>query len=281
MSIRESTLSSWSHHHSGMAAAQAHTAIRDVLSAYQWPQRMTYDVFLQGSYKNATNLRRDSDVDLVIQLASRIRPRVLNLTGRNLRESDAHRDAVRRWKLFRSHALQALRAEFGDSVTSGRKSLKLAKGKIPAAADVVVTLKFEDGLAFYLPDEERWATSYPQIHYERGVKKDQVTNNQFKRVVRLFKVARNHLIANRTIQESDAPSYFIECLLYNVPSNLFDPNLAITYSNILSWLKSAQLEGLKCQNGKVTLFGAQRGQWTVRCARHFTEAMQRLWSCSS
>jgi hypothetical protein len=34
----------------------------------------------------------------------------------------------------------------------------------------------------------------------------------------MFKAARNHLVENDAIGDGIAPSYFIECLLYNVPS---------------------------------------------------------------
>ena len=38
-----------------------------------------YEVFLQGSFKNDTNLGRDSDVDVVIRLASKLKPSSLSL----------------------------------------------------------------------------------------------------------------------------------------------------------------------------------------------------------
>ena len=70
MSIPGKTLGSWSHHRSAMASKQAHTSIRNALSNYSgWAQDIVYDIFLQGSYKNSTNLQRDSDVDLVVRFA--------------------------------------------------------------------------------------------------------------------------------------------------------------------------------------------------------------------
>ena len=70
MSIPDSILSSWGHHYSGTAPKQAHVSIRDALVKYRgWVQKPEYDIFLQGSYKNDTNLRRDSDVDIVVRLA--------------------------------------------------------------------------------------------------------------------------------------------------------------------------------------------------------------------
>lgn len=164
MPIPGKTLATWSHHRSAQASKQVHGAIRKTLDNYPlWPHEMVFDRFIQGSYRNATNLRRDSDVDLVVRLSTRIRPRVVGLSGSRLEQSESHITIHREWQSFRSHTMNALRNAFGtDNVTSGRKSLKIAKGTLAASADVVVTVHYEDGLAFFLPDEHRWVVSYPQ-----------------------------------------------------------------------------------------------------------------------
>lgn len=278
MAIPESTLSGWSHHRSGTASAQANVAIRNALSNYRWPQETPYRVFLQGSYQNATNLSRDSDVDVVIQLANRIRPRVVALGRAELEANGSHRFLLERWRSFREHVLRAMRAEFGDSVTAGRKSLKIARGRIPANADVVVTLKYEDGLALYVPDERRWAASHPQRHHRRGMRKERAAENRFKRTVRMFKAARNHLVSNDRLHAGVAPSYFIECLLYNVPERLLSQRLSATYVDVLQWLGSAQTSGFRTQSGKMGLFGPSPEQWNVDEMRRFTAALQQLWN---
>ena len=81
MAIAESTLSRWSHHQAATAFTQAHLPIRAALDAYKWPSDMNYEVFLQGSYKNDTNLGGDSDVEVVVRLNQRLRPRVAELSG--------------------------------------------------------------------------------------------------------------------------------------------------------------------------------------------------------
>ena len=102
MPIPESILGQWSHHAAATASVQAHTSIRDALASYRgWGKETRYDVFLQGSYKNDTNLRHGSDVDVVVQLASRLRPRVAAPAGAQLQRSDAHNVAYERWQLFR------------------------------------------------------------------------------------------------------------------------------------------------------------------------------------
>lgn len=279
MTISGTVLGSWSHHRSAMASVQTHVSIRNALANYTgWAQDIVFDMFLQGSYKNATNLKRDSDVDLVIQLSARIRPRVVALSGSRLEQDQSHIIAYRRWQSFRDQTLNALRITYGaDAVTSGRKSLKIATGKIPAKADVVVTLQYEDGLAFFLPSEHRWVVSYPQHHYEKGLKKEASTNKRYKRVIRTFKAARNHLVETDQITDEIAPSYFIECLLYNVPDQLFRPKMAQSYEGIVDYLSTTNLQQYKCQNGMRELFGSSGDLWSVNKARKFIRELVRLW----
>jgi hypothetical protein len=155
--------------------------------------------------------------------------------------------------------------------------LKLAKGKIPASADVVVTIQCGTGLAFYLPDERRWVVSYPEQHHARGLKKEQTTNSRYKRTIRMFKAARNHLIENHAIRDGIAPSYFIECLLYNVPDDLFRQRLDQSYIGIVGYLAAANLQQLRCQNGIRELFGPSRDLWSIDYAQKFIRALRRLW----
>ena len=277
MPIPESVLNQWSHHHAATASVQAHTAIRDALAHRDLP---VHDIFLQGSYKNDTNLRRNSDVDLVVQLDVRLRPRVAALIGPQLRSSGPHVAAYERWQSFRRLVLAALRANFGDVVSTGRKSLKVAQDPIPAAADVVVTLKCGNGTALYVPDEHRWAVSFPRQHHSKGARKERGTAGRYKRTTRMFKVARNHLIENNALAEDTAPSYFIECLLHNVPNTLFKNSLAQTYVEAVDWLSTARLGDFKCQNQLVDLFGDSRDQWSVNEAQTFSRALGDLWNGS-
>lgn len=279
MPIPDSILGPWSHHHSGMASKQAHVSIRNALDSYTgWAEETKYDIFLQGSYNNDTNLRRDSDVDVVVQLGTKLPPRVVTLSDTQIEQDQDHKLAYKRWKSFRSQVLKALRTTYGiESVTPGRKSLKLAKGTIPASADVVVTVRCGTGFAFYLPDEHRWVVSYPKQHHARGLKKEQSTNNRYKRTIRMFKAARNHLVESHAIRDGTAPSYFIECLLYNVPDDLFRPRLVQSYSGIIDYLVATELQRFKCQNGVRELFGPSRDLWSVDNAQKFVQALGQLW----
>ena len=200
-----------------------------------------------------------------------------DLTGERLQEDGSHRFVHQRWKSFRDEALKAMRARFGKAAKSGRKTLKVPNGDIPADADLVVTLRYKQGVSFYLSDEGRWVVSYAQQHHSEGSKKERSTNKRFKRTIRMFKAARYQLVSKRALTKEDVPSYFIECLLYNVPDSLFAPKLAPTYLGILTWLKTAGLNGFQCQNGQLPLFGPQPEQGSVKKARAFVKALQKMW----
>ena len=277
MSIPESTLAKWSHHGAGTAFKQAHVPIRQALDAYEGLSQFKYEVFLQGSYKNDTNLGGDSDVDVVVRLSSKLKPSVAALTGERLQTNGSHRFVLQQWQSFREHALKAMRARFGNAAKSGRKTLKVPKGSIPADADLVVTVSHKEGIGLYLSDERRWVVSFPQQHHARGLKKEKAANNRFKRTIRMFKAARNQLVKKGVLKKEDAPSYYIECLLYNVPDSLFAPKLAPTFTGILDWLKKANLKEFVCQNGHVQMFGRGREQWSEKKARGFVKALQGLW----
>ena len=76
----------------------------------------------------------------------------------------------------------------------------------------------------------------------------------------MLKAARNQLVSRQVLTKERAPSYFIECLLYIDPDNLFAPKLAPTYVGILTWLKTAEPEGFLCQIGQVSMIGPRMEQ---------------------
>ena len=188
--------------------------------------------------------------------------------------------ACERWQSFRRLVLAALRANFGDAVSTGRKSLKVAQGPIPAAVDVVVMVKCGNGSALYVPDEHRWAVSFPQQHHSKGASKERGSAGRYKRAARMFKAARNHLLESNAVAEDTAPSYFIECLMYNVPNTLFKNSLGQTYIGAVNWLLTATLRDFKCQNQLVDLFGDSGDQWSVDKAQAFIRALGDLWNGS-
>ena len=124
---------------------------------------------------------------------------------------------------------------------------------------------------------QRWVVSYPEQHHAKGLRKKRGTNGRYKRTIRIFKSARNHLIENDAIGDGTAPSYFIECLLHNIPNNLFRPSFSESYSGIMKYLSTTSLKQFKCQNEVQELFGSSRDLWNVDEARRLVQALGQLW----
>ncbi|MCK9544540.1 MAG: nucleotidyltransferase domain-containing protein, partial [Novosphingobium sp.] len=96
--ISEQTLSSWSFAPEATKYKLTHEQIREALSKYLPNEASTrsnfilnnanYDVYLQGSYANSTNIKVDSDVDVVIELKTIFSYNIDNLT--EIEKNDFH-----------------------------------------------------------------------------------------------------------------------------------------------------------------------------------------------
>lgn len=286
MGIPESQLETWSHQGAVTTAKTTHESIRNALDSYKWPNGVKFEVYLQGSYKNDTNIRGDMDVDLVVQLTSSFYNNLSEEQKRSLGLSPASYG----WTDFRADALSALRNYYGSlTITEGNKSLKVkaASGRLPA--DVVVCAQyrryknlnnydFVEGITFWTKNERRQVINYPKIHYDNGVTKHQNTNNQYKPVVRMFKNIRNYLEDKNYISKNLAPSYFLECLLYNVPNNNFGNSYRDVFCNVVNWLNMANLEIFVCQNKQLELFGNTPEQWSTDNAKSVIQKLIELWN---
>jgi hypothetical protein len=71
MSIPETQLETWSHQGAGIGSRDTYAVVKAALEAgdAKYAQQ-SFNVFLQGSYGNDTNIWAESDVDVVIRLDS-------------------------------------------------------------------------------------------------------------------------------------------------------------------------------------------------------------------
>ncbi len=288
MAIPESQLGQWSNHGSQTNSKRTHEFIRRALESYSWPEKMTYNFFLQGSYKNATNIRDDSDVDVVIKLNNVFYHDCssLSLSNRYKLES-SFQTAAYTWSEFRTATLDALRSEFGVSVKEGNKSIKIESDPPRLAADVVVCTEyrkyhsldsFVKGIKFFTLRDKRCVINYPQEHHKWGVKKNNCTDGWYKPTVRMFKNARNHLVDARKISQNLAPSYFLECLIYNAPNRAFQGSFQDIYCSIVDWMTTCDTSEAVCQNNQEYLFGSSAEQWSSEHAAELSEHLVTLWN---
>lgn len=296
MTIPESQLTTWSHQGAVTTSAATHESIRNALAANSSPIRsMDYDAFLQGSYKNDTNIRGDSDVDLVVQLNSTFQSDLSALTEPE-KELYARTfpDATYLWEDFRRDVLTALRAYYGGQVSEGDKSLKVAGGSGRLPCDVIVALQYRryrrfqgigdqnyvEGIIFHTRRERRKVINFPKPHYENGVAKNSPprTGGEYKPTVRIFKNGRTHLVDHHVINDALAPSYFVESLIYNAPDDAFSGTYQTGVYNVLTFLFNTNVSTFMCQNGQLSLFGTTPEQWSETSARQFISALTNLWN---
>ena len=271
------------------SSKRTHEAIRRVLDAHSWPLGMARDFYLQGSYRNNTNIRGDSDVDVVLEMTSAFHhdTSVLSQYEQDLLSS-SFQPAWHDWNDFRIETLRALETGFGEGMVSqGNKSIMLKADPPRLAADVVVCMKyrrytsyssFVEGITFQALRDKRWIVNYPKEHYKNGAAKSERTWDRYKRTVRMYKNARNHLESTGKFTANIAPSYFVECFLYNAPESKFKQGFQETYFSIVKWMVQNNLDKLVCQNGQERLFGSSPEQWNLAEAKTFANQLVSLWN---
>jgi hypothetical protein len=181
-------------------------------------------VYAKGSYANNTNVRSDSDVDIAVECTD-----VLyweKSEEGNHTPGDPYEGIWTPAKL-RAELLSAMKAKFPGQVDSkGSTAIQISSNSARVDADVVPCFRFR----YYMKYESRDGTkifktdgssivNYPVQQLENGIAKNKRTGYAYKKGVRLLKRIENAMAADGTFRE--LPSFFMECLAYNCPDNVF------------------------------------------------------------
>ena len=287
MAIPESQLRTWSNQGAIDGSANTHNSIKVALARHSWPERMNRDAYLQGSYRNHTNIRGNSDVDLVIESS--------NVCYSNLNEDEKRHLGIGpgsyNYSEFRNQVIMALKSYYGTNMVddSGQKSIKIAASNNRLAADVVPCITYKlyrnwnvvaKGITFWTQHSSQQVINYPKLHFQNGAYKNDSANMYYKPAVRMFKNARERIVANDPSLEGKYPSYFVECLLYNVPDDRFGNSLAQTFCDVVNFLLSDNSQHLTefwCQNRQMPLFGNASTQWDITQAKDYINQLCVLW----
>jgi len=288
MYIPESQLTTWSHQGSITNSATTANSIKDTVNSYTgFPPDITFDVYLSGSYKNDTNIYGESDVDVVVELTSTFyyNVSVQQAGGMGIVP------ATYGFFDFKKSVIQCLENKFGTAnVKVGNKAIVVYPGTSNRLfADVLVCstyryytpLNYESyikGVGFYPKDSFSIVKNFPKIHSDKNTTKHQQTYNRFKPTVRIFKNMKKTLVNRGIIDSKSAPSYFIECLLFNVPNNQFVNGNTQTIYNILCYLNGNSLDDFMCVNGVNPLWGTSSETWNISSGKEFLRECIRLWN---
>ena len=262
MAIPESQLVTWSHQGSIAQSSATYASVKRALEAADTKYAdKSYEVFLQGSYSNNTNIYAESDVDVVIRLDSVYYYDVSDLTPAELATFNAAFSAATYpYATYKADVVEALQKSFGVAdVSPEKKAIKIKPNGGRRSVDVLVAcefrrylsgfslLKYEPGVCFFDSGGNQ-IMNYPKQHSTNCTTKHQATNQWLKPMVRLLKNMRSRLLESAAIQAGSAPSYFLEGLLYNVPTNKFGISYGDTFVAAFTWILSAERDNLLCAN---------------------------------
>lgn len=201
------------------AVAAFQTAIRDTLGA-------TYDTFLQGSYKNDTAIRDINDVDIVA---------LRRTTVSTVFSTERTIVSITWEEIFRAIE-QTLNesARFRGKVRRGDKCIKVED---TWKADVIPAVRIrpssdDDPIAVYSFREGKERQNWPRDHYANGVAKNKLTSSHYKPTVRMFK----NWASNHWPTTNIAPSFYVECLVSNVPDSEFVGDFAQCLLIVGTWI---------------------------------------------
>jgi tRNA nucleotidyltransferase (CCA-adding enzyme) len=245
MNFTEQQLITWSKPVSTSEDQKCQNAINQITAALKAKFGNKISVFLQGSYRNNTNVRLNSDVDIVMRYDDAFYPDLQRLSADdkaayNAQKSSAGYD----FDELKADTQAALKAVFNTDVERKNKCIQVNGNTNRVTADVIpcfVLKRFKtlqtieaEGIKFY-SDDNHEIISFPNQHYTNGTTKTEQTFRLYKRMVRILKVINYRLIDNGTISDKLASSFFIECLVYNVPNvNFISGNYTQTLKNVIA-----------------------------------------------
>jgi hypothetical protein len=293
MAIPESQLATWSSQGSVTQSAQTYATIKLALEAKEAAYAgKDYEIFLQGSYGNDTNVYADSDVDVVIKLNALFYRDVTRLNPEQVAAyQGAFNDADYSLTTFKQAVVALLSKRFPNDLTVGKKALWIKPNGGRRNADVLVSAQFrryhafqdlsnqryDEGLTFLMPDGTR-IENFPKQHSANLTQKHQSTNKRLKPMVRVFKNMRNHMRDNKLLADGIAPSYFIEGMLYNVPDDKFSASYATTVAACHDWLEQADRTKLVCASYMHWLVrDGEHSSWPTENYTKFLAAVRNLW----
>lgn len=280
MRINEEQLKKWSVAPGTSRAKATYGAIKNALENSELLLGKKVDIYLQGSYANSTNIKSDSDVDVVVQLNS-----VWNsdLSRLSPQEEIAYKAAVTSSDYgvaeLRNDVFKSLGKYFGQQVVddSGNKSIKVLGNNGRLNADVVPALQhriytsfaslevptFVEGMKFKSKDRII-IENFPKLHKEKGEEKNSISQagEHYKHLVRVMKNIKRQLVDSGVIPGELAPSYFVECLIHNVPNSYFGENYQNSLGLVLRFLQTeCDVGALRAGNGIHLIFGDKPWQW--------------------
>lgn len=269
---------------------RAERMVRAAIDASNIPGTADYLIYTKGSYRNRTNVRSDSDVDVVVELTECFYYDFFGCEA-PFAEGTPYSGG---WQpsTWRTAVEKALVDYYGAAAVdvSGNIAINLpeVKGSRPSA-DVVPSIdyrRFETadrsvhhvGSCVFPKDGGAKIVNWPDQQYDNGVAKNNSSDRRYKRFVRALKHSENWLVDKQGMDP--VPSYLMECLVFNVPDYILtygdlDDGFGATL-DYLATLLQKDAESMEEPNRLKWLFKGHK-KWTAAESGQLIDATSKLF----
>jgi hypothetical protein len=256
--------------------------IRAAIDEHPAFDRTTRSIYAKGSYANNTNVRLDSDVDIVVQCDDLF---YYNYADNYQPPPSPIRPYTGAWtpSTWRAEVVAALENYFGTSEVETTGAIAIAiKEKVGSRpnADVVPSIDYrmywsadrtnvQEGSVVYPADGSVRIVNWPQQQLVNGRAKNDRTGRRYKSFARALKNGENTLLMAGVIAEK--PSYLMECLVYNVADTTLqhgtlEQGFNASLTELWAGLESEAHKKWMEPNELKYLFDSTK-KWTVQDAR--------------
>ena len=241
-------------------------------------------IYLQGCYACKTNTRFQSKMEVIVELTKTreydyetMRRNDVKMRDNFFIDFEHYFDVKHFQDVLADEITKLLRIE----VTMGSTTILIpAFGNLHHSIDVFPCFKYKffnsnggsiRGKLVYDRNLDEHFLMFTNLHAVNGNLKDSMTQGNFKRMVRLMK----NLVAISAREDNIihvVRGYYVECLLYNVPNEMYftrDGKLLSVFLKVINWLNFASLDDFVCQNQIWSLWGNADGFWYQSAARQF------------
>jgi hypothetical protein len=242
------------------------------------------NIYMQGSYATETNIAFQSKIEVAVEVKktnefdpSKMKAKDFEIFDNFYITYNYEFDV----KKFRENLISAIEAEIKHKVKKGEVNfLVKAFGSLQHDIDIYPCFSYKyfgaDGskidckLVYNTEIDENYLM-FINLHSQNAVLKNKLTDGRYKEIVRMIKTVvsiskrEDHYIRYTR-------GYFIECLLYNVPNEMYmtaDNEILSAFLKVLNWLNFADFDDFICQNGIWSLWGGADGFWDEEAAKMF------------
>ncbi len=238
-------------------------AIKDAVRRDYNLENKTVITFPQGSYRNRTNVRQDSDVDVCVLCEDTF---FYDLPAGISDEYVGFYPATYKFGSYKNDVERALVNCFGRAnVKRGNKAFDVNESSNRIDIDAVPCFTFRqyyheigtgklyyhEGIALIPDNTHHLITNFPIQQFNNGVSKNNATNRRFKKTVRIVKNLRHEMEETGFASSRVMVSFLIESLIWNVPNNLFyTASLSEMIQGVITYLWNCTQTVATCNSWK-------------------------------